>query len=408
MLEKVVITGLGTVNPLGNNTKTYWNNLIEGKNGISKITLFDTEQFKVKIAGESKIDLTTYFNTKELNKLDRFSAFSIIAADEAIKDSKLNNFDPNRVGVILGSGIGGISSLEQQHKKLLKSPKRVSPYFIPKMISDIAPGHISIKYGFKGPNYSVVSACASSNHAIGNAYNLIKYGDADIVVTGGSEAGITPLSIAGFMNMKALTENPNISNASRPFNINRDGFVMGEGSGILILESLSSAIKRNSRIYGEITGYGATADAYHLTSPHSNGEGAIKAMQIALENSKTHYKEIDYINAHGTSTYYNDKIETFAIKKVFNSHAYKLSISSIKSMIGHLLGAAGSVEAISTVLSIYKSLIPPTINLTDQDPDCDLDYTPNVAIKKDINHALSNNFGFGGHNASILLSKHIN
>ena len=408
MLEKVVITGLGTVNPLGNNTKTYWNNLIEGKNGISKITLFDTEQFKVKIAGESKIDLTTYFNTKELNKLDRFSAFSIIAADEAIKDSKLNNFDPNRVGVILGSGIGGISSLEQQHKKLLKNPKRVSPYFIPKMISDIAPGHISIKYGFKGPNYSVVSACASSNHAIGNAYNLIKYGDADIVVTGGSEAGITPLSIAGFMNMKALTENANILNASRPFDINRDGFVMGEGSGILILESLSSAIKRNSRIYGEITGYGATADAYHLTSPHSNGEGAIKAMQIALENSKTHYKEIDYINAHGTSTYYNDKIETFAIKTVFNSHAYKLNISSIKSMIGHLLGAAGSVEAISTVLSIYKSLIPPTINLTDQDPDCDLDYTPNVAIKKDINHALSNNFGFGGHNASILLSKYIN
>ena len=407
-MEKVVITGLGTVNPLGNNTKTYWNNLIEGKNGISKITLFDTEQFKVKIAGESKIDLTTYFNTKELNKLDRFSAFSIIAADEAIKDSKLNNFDPNRVGVILGSGIGGISSLEQQHKKLLKSPKRVSPYFIPKMISDIAPGHISIKYGFKGPNYSVVSACASSNHAIGNAYNLIKYGDADIVVTGGSEAGITPLSIAGFMNMKALTENPNISNASRPFNINRDGFVMGEGSGILILESLSSAIKRNSRIYGEITGYGATADAYHLTSPHSKGEGAIKAMQIALGNSKIHYKEIDYINAHGTSTYYNDKIETFAIKKVFNSHAYKLSISSIKSMIGHLLGAAGSVEAISTVLSIYKSLIPPTINLTDRDPDCDLDYTPNVAIKKDINNALSNNFGFGGHNASILLSKYIN
>jgi len=407
-LEKVVITGLGTVNPLGNNTKTYWNNLVKGKNGISEITLFDTEQFKVKIAGESKIDLNNYFNTKELNKLDRFSAFSIIAADEALKDSQLKNFNPDRVGVIIGSGIGGINSLEEQHTRLLKNPKRVSPYFIPKMISDIAPGHISIKHGFKGPNYSVVSACASSNHAIGNAYNLIKYGDADIVVTGGSEAGISPLSIAGFMNMKALTENSNISNASRPFDLKRDGFVMGEGAGILILESLSSAIKRNAKIYSEIRGYGATADAYHLTSPHSHGQGAIESMKIAIKNSKINCKEIDYINAHGTSTYYNDKIETLAIKKVFNSHAYEINISSIKSMIGHLLGAAGSVEAISTVLSIYNSFIPPTINQKDQDPDCDLNYTPNKGIKKNINNALSNNFGFGGHNASILFSKHTN
>ena len=407
-MEKVVITGLGTVNPLGNNTKTYWNNLVKGKNGISEITLFDTEQFKVKIAGESKIDLNNYFNTKELNKLDRFSAFSIIAADEALKDSQLKNFNPDRVGVIIGSGIGGINSLEEQHTRLLKNPKRVSPYFIPKMISDIAPGHISIKHGFKGPNYSVVSACASSNHAIGNAYNLIKYGDADIVVTGGSEAGISPLSIAGFMNMKALTENSNISNASRPFDLKRDGFVMGEGAGILILESLSSAIKRNAKIYSEIRGYGATADAYHLTSPHSHGQGAIESMKIAIKNSKINCKEIDYINAHGTSTYYNDKIETLAIKKVFNSHAYEINISSIKSMIGHLLGAAGSVEAISTVLSIYNSFIPPTINQKDQDPDCDLNYTPNKGIKKNINNALSNNFGFGGHNASILFSKHTN
>ena len=407
-MEKVVITGLGTVNPLGNNTKTYWNNLVKGKNGISKITLFDTDQFKVKIAGETKIDLNSYFNTKELNKLDRFSAFSIIAADEALKDSQLKDFSPNRVGVIIGSGIGGINSLEEQHTRLLKSPKRVSPYFIPKMISDIAPGHISIKHGFKGPNYSVVSACASSNHAIGNAYNLIKYGDADIVVTGGSEAGISPLSIAGFMNMKALTENSDISNASRPFDLKRDGFVMGEGAGILILESLSSAIKRNAKIYSEIRGYGATADAYHLTSPHNNGHGAIQSMKIAIKNSKINTKEIDYINAHGTSTYYNDKIETLAIKKVFNSHAYELNISSIKSMIGHLLGAAGSVEAISTVLSIYNSFIPPTINQKNHDTNCDLNYTPNKGIKKNINNALSNNFGFGGHNASILFSKHTN
>ena len=407
-MEKVVITGLGTVNPLGNNTKTYWNNLVKGKNGISKITLFDTDQFKVKIAGETKIDLNSYFNTKELNKLDRFSAFSIIAADEALKDSQLKDFSPNRVGVIIGSGIGGINSLEEQHTRLLKSPKRVSPYFIPKMISDIAPGHISIKHGFKGPNYSVVSACASSNHAIGNAYNLIKYGDADIVVTGGSEAGISPLSIAGFMNMKALTENSDISNASRPFDLKRDGFVMGEGAGILILESLSSAINRNAKIYCEMTGYGATADAYHLTSPHNNGHGAIQSMKIAIKNSKINTKEIDYINAHGTSTYYNDKIETLAIKKVFNSHAYELNISSIKSMIGHLLGAAGSVEAISTVLSIYNSFIPPTINQKNHDTNCDLNYTPNKGIKKNINNALSNNFGFGGHNASILFSKHTN
>tara|TARA_B100001029_G_C15045135_1_gene446544 strand:+ start:39 stop:1259 length:1221 start_codon:yes stop_codon:yes gene_type:complete len=406
-LERVVITGLGTVNPLGNNIKSYWKNIKNGNNGIKKISLFDTSDFKVKIAGEVKIDLQEYFSTKDLNKLDRFSCFAIIAADQAIKDSNIDKLKSDRIGVIFGSGIGGIISLEEQHKRLLNNPKKVSPYFIPKMISDIVPGHISIKHGFTGPNYSVVSACASSNHAIGNAYNTIKYGDADIIITGGSEAGISPLSIAGFMNMKALTTNQNSSNASKPFDLNRDGFVMGEGSGVIIIESLSSAIKRNAKIYAEIKGYAATADAYHLTTPHIDGNGASNAMKIAIENSNLKIKDIDYINAHGTSTKYNDKVETLAIKKLFKSHSYNINISSTKSMIGHLLGAAGSVESIATILSLYNSFITPTINLETPDPKCDLNYTTK-GITKNIKNALSNNFGFGGHNASIVFSKYIN
>ena len=406
-MERVVITGLGTVNPLGNDVKSFWKNIKNGKNGIKKISLFDTSEFKVKIAGEVTFDLKEYFSTKDLNKLDRFSCFAIIAADQAIKDSNIDKLKSDRIGVIFGSGIGGIISLEEQHKRLLNNPKKVSPYFIPKMISDIVPGHISIKYGFTGPNYSVVSACASSNHAIGNAYNIIKYGDADIIVTGGSEAGISPLSISGFMNMKALTTNQNSSNASKPFDLNRDGFVMGEGSGVIIIESLSSAIKRNAKIYAEIKGYAATADAYHLTTPHIDGNGATNAMKIAIKNSNLKIKDIDYINAHGTSTKYNDKVETLAIKELFKSHSYNINISSTKSMIGHLLGAAGSVESIATILSLYNSFITPTINLETPDPECDLNYTT-IGMTKNIKNALSNNFGFGGHNASIVFSKYIN
>lgn len=406
-MERVVITGLGTVNPLGNDVKSFWKNIKNGKNGIKKISLFDTNEFKVKIAGEVTIDLKEYFSTKDLNKLDRFSCFAIIAADQAIQDSNIDKLKSDRIGVIFGSGIGGIISLEEQHKRLLNNPKKVSPYFIPKMISDIVPGHISIKYGFTGPNYSVVSACASSNHAIGNAYNIIKYGDADIIITGGSEAGISPLSIAGFMNMKALTTNQNFSNASKPFDLHRDGFVMGEGSGVIIIESLSSAIKRNAKIYAEIKGYAATADAYHLTTPHIDGNGATMSMKIAIKNSNLKIKDIDYINAHGTSTKYNDKIETLAIKKLFKSHSYNINISSTKSMIGHLLGAAGSVESIATILSLHNSFITPTINLETPDPKCDLNYTTS-GITKNIKNALSNNFGFGGHNASIVFSKYIN
>ena len=408
MFQRVVVTGLGTVNPLSDNVEDFWENLILNKNGINKISHFDTSQFKTKIAAEVNLDLSTYFNKKELNKIDRFTSFALIASDQAIQDANINNsLDKNRIGVILGSGIGGINTLEKQHLRLLKSPKRVSPYFVPSMISDIAPGHISIKYGFKGTNFSVVSACASSNHAIGMAFKSIKYNESDIIVTGGSEAGITPLSIAGFMNMKALSTESDINNASIPFDLNRNGFVMGEGSGILILESLESALKRDAKIYAEITGYGSTADAYHLTSPAPNGEGAKEAMSKAINEGNIKPNDIDYINAHGTSTYYNDLHETQAIKSLFKKHAYNLSISSTKSNIGHLLGASGAVEAIATIKSINNSFIAPTINYKAKDPQCDLDYTPNKGTKKNILHAISNNFGFGGHNASILISKFV-
>tara|TARA_X000000368_G_scaffold192290_1_gene151618 strand:- start:663 stop:1892 length:1230 start_codon:yes stop_codon:yes gene_type:complete len=406
MSERVVVTGLGTINPLSDNVKDFWESLISLKNGIKEISHFDTSDFKTKLAAEIRVDLNNYFNKKELNKIDRFTSFALIASEQAINDAKINNkLDKNRIGVILGSGIGGINTLEKQHSRLLKSPKRVSPYFVPSMISDIAPGHISIKHGFKGPNFSVVSACASSNHAIGMAFKSIKYNESDIIITGGSEAGITPLSIAGFMNMKALSTETDINNASIPFDLNRNGFVMGEGAGILVLESLTSALKRNAKIYAEISGYGSTADAFHLTSPAPDGTGAKEAMKIAINDAKVDIKDIDYINAHGTSTYYNDLHETQAIKSLFKDYAYNLSISSTKSYIGHLLGATGAVEAIATIQSINNSYVTATINYKTKDPKCDLDYTPNNGIKKTINHAISNNFGFGGHNASIVISK---
>ena len=358
------------------------------------------------IAGEVKIDLKDYFSKKELNKLDRFTAFSIIAADEAIKQANIpKSLDFNRIGVIVGSGIGGIGTFENQHKRLLKHPKKVSPYFIPTMISDIAAGHISIKYGFKGINYGIVSACATGTHAIGNAYRQIKYGDADIMIAGGSEASITPISIAGFSNMRALSKNPNINSASRPFDLERDGFVMGEGAGVVVLENKDSAIKRNAKILCELVGYGATADAYHLTSPTPGGLGAIESMKIALKENNISPDEINYINAHGTSTPYNDKNETAAIKDVFKENASKVNISSTKSMTGHLLGAAGAIETISCILSIKNSYIPPTINYSNPDPECDLNYTPNKSIDTSVDYAMSNTFGFGGHNATIILKK---
>ena len=407
MNNRVVITGRGVVSPIGNTTHDFWDNLVKGANGVGLISHFDTSEHTVKIAAEVKIDLGDYFTSKELNKIDRFTGYAIISADEAITDSKISkiNTDSNRIGVIIGSGIGGINTFEEQHKKLLKSPRRVSPYFIPTMISDIAAGHISIKHEFKGINYCVVSACATGSHAIGDAYKMIKYGDADAIIAGGSESGISPISIAGFANMKALTKNSDVNSACRPFDLNRDGFVMGEGAGILVLENLQNAQKRNAKIYGEIVGYGASADAFHLTQPDPEGKGAISSMNIAIKDAKIKPSNIDYINAHGTSTKFNDKIETNAIKTLFKEHAYNVSISSTKSMTGHLLGAAGGVEAIACIESIRNNISPPTINYKCKDPECDLNYTTNVALERNINYALTNTFGFGGHNATLIFKE---
>ena len=403
-MKNVVVTGMGVVSPIGDNIEDFWCNLKSGFNGISQISQFDTSKFDVKIAGESKIDLTNFFDRKDLNKLDRFTAFAIIASDQAILQSELNldKINKNRVGVIVGSGIGGISTFEKQHSKLLKNPRFVSPFFIPSMISDIAPGHISIKYGFKGINYSVTSACATSNHAFGDAYKMIQSGLADVIIAGGTEAAITEMSIAGFSNMKALTKNNDVNSASRPFDKNRDGFVMGEGAGILVLESLDHAKKRNAKILAEIIGYGASADAYHITSPDPNGSGAIMAMETAIQDSGISKKDIRYINAHGTSTHYNDKIETKAIKHVFEKYYKDLYVSSTKSMTGHLLGATGGIEAIASILCMQNQKIVPTINYSNFDPECDLNYVPNKTISKKINYSLSNNFGFGGHNSVII------
>ncbi len=409
MNRRVVVTGMGVVSSLGCDIDSFFNNIKNGKSGISPITSFDTSNHSVKIAGEVKINLDDYFTKKELNRMDRFTAFALIAAKEAISKSDLiNKNDLNEnVGVIIGSGIGGINTMEQQHSRLQKSPKRVSPFFVPSMILDIVSGHISIEYGFKGPNFAVVSACASSNHAIGESFNRIKYGLNDIIVTGGTEGGITPLSVAGFSNMKALSKNEDYTIASRPFDNNRDGFVIAEGAGILVLEELEHALARNAEIVGEIVGYGASADAYHLTSPDENGYGAIKSMKESIKQAEIYPEDIDYINAHGTSTKYNDRIETSAIKSLFKEHAYKLHISSSKSMLGHLLGAAGALESIISILSIKNSIIPPTINYKNPDPECDLNYTPNESINQNIKYALSNTFGFGGHNSSLVF-KHFN
>tara|TARA_Y100000996_G_scaffold412550_1_gene398943 strand:+ start:164 stop:1390 length:1227 start_codon:yes stop_codon:yes gene_type:complete len=404
MKNRVVVTGMGLVSPIGDNIQDFWKNLESGKNGIDQITHFDTDKFDVKIAGESQIQLDNYFDRKELNKLDRFSTFAIIAADQAIVQSRIinDNVSKERIGVIVGSGIGGISTFEKQHTKLLKSPRFVSPFFIPAMIPDIAPGHISIKHGFKGINYSVTSACATSNHAFGDAFKMIQLGLADVIIAGGTEAAITEMSIAGFSNMKALSKNNDSNSASRPFDKNRDGFVMGEGAGILVLENYDHAKKRNAQLLGELVGYGASADAYHITSPDPDGRGAQIAMLNAINDAGIKSSDIEYINAHGTSTPYNDRIETKAIKNIFKDSYKNLTISSTKSMTGHLLGATGGIEAIATILSINNKIISPTINYANPDPECDLNCVPNHSISKKINYAMSNNFGFGGHNSVVI------
>ncbi|WP_077368642.1 beta-ketoacyl-ACP synthase II [Anaerosalibacter sp. Marseille-P3206] len=410
-MKRVVITGLGPITPIGTGKEDYWNSLIEGKSGISHITNFDTEGYTSTIGAEvANFHPEEYMDKKEAKRMDKFAQFAVAATKLAIEDSKidLESIDKRRVGVILGSGVGGIETLESEHTKLMeKGPRRVSPFFIPMMISNMGPGQITMTYGFKGPSFTVTTACASGNHAIGESFRMIQNGAADLIVTGGSEAAVSPISVAGFCSMKALsTNNDEPEKASRPFDKNRDGFVIGEGAGIIILEELEHALNRNAHIYGEIIGYGATSDAYHITAPDPEALGAVEAMRLAIEDAGVDIDVVDYINAHGTSTYYNDKLETLAIKKLFKEHAYKLSVSSTKSMTGHLLGAAGGIEAIASVLAIENGIIPPTINYETPDPECDLDYTPNKAKSREVNYALSNSLGFGGHNAAILLKKY--
>jgi 3-oxoacyl-[acyl-carrier-protein] synthase II len=406
-----VVTGLGVVSPVGNTVQSFWDSLVAGKSGLDRITLFDTSNYPSKIAGEVKsIDLSGIVEPKEVNRTDRFILFAVYAANAAIKDSGLSlaSEDLTRIGTIIGSGIGGLKTLEGEHAKLLsRGPGRVSPFLIPMMIPDMAAGRVSMGFGFKGPNYSVVSACASGGHAIGDSFLMLKAGMMDVAVTGGTEAAITPLSYAGFCSMKALsTRNENPEKASSPFDKKRDGFVMGEGAGIVVLETLEHALSRKAKIYAEVIGYGATGDAYHFSAPAPEGEGARRAMAMALSSAGIEPSAVDYINAHGTSTDLNDKLETMAIKKAFGAHAASVNISSTKSMTGHLLGASGGVEFIAIVKSVTDDLIHPTINLDDPDPECDLDYTPNTAVRRTVRCAMSNSFGFGGHNVSLVIRKY--
>jgi len=408
--KRVVVTGVGLITPLGVGVEDSWNSIIAGRAGIRRITQFDSSNFPTQIAGEVEgFNPEDYIEPKEIKKMDRFIHFAIAAATMAINDSGLKITDGNaeKVGVIVGSGIGGLHAIEHYHSVFLeKGPRRISPFFIPMLVINLASGQISIKFGAKGPNSAVATACATGSHSIGDAYKIIQRGDAEAMIAGGTEAVITPLGIGGFNAMKALsTRNDEPEKASRPFDIDRDGFVMGEGSGIVILESLESAMDRGVRIYAEIVGYGMTADAYHITSPAPGGDGAARCMQMTLKDGSVDPSEVDYINAHGTSTKYGDEIETNAIKTVFREHSYKVAISSTKSMIGHLLGAAGGVEAVITVLSIYNDIITPTINLDKPDPECDLDYVPYKSRKMTINYALTNSFGFGGTNACLLFKK---
>jgi 3-oxoacyl-[acyl-carrier-protein] synthase II len=411
--RRVVVTGLGAVTPIGIGVDEYWKSLIEGKNGVNPITKFDTSNFDTKFAAEVKnFNPENYIDKKTIKRLDPFTQYAMATAEMAIKDSELNidKADKEKFGVIYGSGIGGMSTLEQQHWIYFseKSPKKLSPFFVIMMISDMAAGQISIKYGLKGPNYATTSACATSSHAIADAFILIQRGSADLMICGGSEAAITEMSIGGFNAMKALsTWNDRYFEASRPFDKDRNGFVMGEGAGTVILEEYEHALNRGAKIYAEIGGIGLTGDGYHITAPAPGGEGAVRAMGEAIRDAGVSITDVDYINAHGTSTPYNDVNETKAIKTLFSEHAYKIVVSSTKSMTGHLLGAAGGIEAIATVLTIKNNLIPPTINLDNPDPECDLNYSAKKTTQKEVNVAISNTFGFGGHNASILFKEFV-
>jgi 3-oxoacyl-[acyl-carrier-protein] synthase II len=411
MKKRVVITGLGAITPIGNTVEQLWKNAQAGVSGTDRITRFDPSAHVSQIAGEVKdFDPTVYIDKKEVKRMDPFVQYAIASADMALEDSglPLERIDKTRAGVLVGSGIGGLQTLEAQHTILLeKGPGRVSPFFIPMEIINLAPGQLSIRYGLQGVNCAVATACATGSHAIGDAFRWIQRGDMDVMIAGGTEASITPLAVAGFGNMRALSmRNDDPKHASRPFDKDRDGFVIGEGSGILILESLEHALVRNAKIYAEVIGYAATADAYHITSPDPEAKGVTRCMQLVLADAGIAPSEMNYINAHGTSTPYNDKFETLAIKKVFGDYASKLAISSTKSMIGHSLGAAGAIELIITALAVKHDILPPTINYETPDPDCDLDYVPNVVRNATVNVAMSNSFGFGGTNACIVLKKY--
>lgn len=407
--RRVVITGLGTVNPIGLDVPSYWRGLLAGVSGIAPLTLFQTEGFKVRFGGEVKnFRPDPVIDARAVRRLDRFSQFALVATAEAVKDSGLDfsKEDPFRCGCILGSGIGGIAEFEDGHTTLMtKGPSRLSPFVIPKMIANSAAGNISIRYHLQGPNTTVSTACSSAAHAIGDAMRQIAYGFADVMVTGGTEAAITPMGLSGFIACKALSErNDDPAHASRPFDKDRDGFILSEGSGILVLEEYEHARARGATIYAEVCGCGNTADAYHITAPHEEGAGAAEAMRVAMREAGWAADEVQYLNAHGTSTPLGDVAETKAVKRVFGDHARKLMISSTKSMIGHLLGASGGVEAIACALSLKHGILHPTINLHTPDPDCDLDYVPNVAREVRVKRVLSNSFGFGGHNCSLALA----
>lgn len=409
-MKRVVVTGVGVVSPLGTGNQKNWDALVAGKSGIDRITRFDASDLPVQIAGEVKdFNAEEFIDKKEIKKMDLFIQYALGAAHFAVEDAGLvvDESNAERVGVLVGAGLGGLPSIERYHTALLEGGyKKISPFFIPMLIINLAPGHISIKYGAKGPNISSVSACATGTHSIGDAYQIIRRGDADVMIAGGTESTVTPLGIGGFAVMRALSDrNDDPQAASRPFEKNRDGFVMGEGAGIVILEEYEIARKRGAKIYAEVVGYGLTGDAYHLTAPAPGGEGAARCMKMALKSAGVNPEEVTYINAHGTSTPMNDLYETMAIKAVFGDHAKKLMVSSTKSMTGHALGAAGGIEAVFSLMAMDKGVVPPTINYHEPDPECDLDYVPNTAREATVCYALSNNFGFGGTNATLLFKK---
>jgi 3-oxoacyl-[acyl-carrier-protein] synthase II len=411
MQRRVVVTGLGLVTPLGIGVEETWSALVAGKSGIARITKFDASNLTTQIAGELKnFRPEDFVSRKDIRRMDEFSIFALAATHMAVEDAKLEISSNNaeRVGTVIGCGLGGLKTIEKFHRVLLEQgPKKVSPFFIPMLIANMAPGHISIVFGAKGPNVAIETACAAGTHAVGDSFKLIQRGVADAMITGGVEAALTPLGVSGFNAMRAIsTRNDDPEKASRPFDIDRDGFVMGEGSGILILEELDHALERGAPIYAEIIGYGLTADAFHMTAPAPEGEGMGRCMQMALDDAGVSGEEIEYINAHGTSTDLNDRFETQAIKKVLGEHAYKVPVSSTKSMTGHLLGGAGGVETAFTVLAIERGIIPPTINYENPDPDCDLDYVPNVCREAEVRMALTNSFGFGGTNGALVLRRY--